>query len=44
MSTHKFHLENDESLVLVDCKIEQDTYTLAIDTGASHTLANFTNR
>lgn len=42
MSTHKFYLENDDSLVLVDCKIERDTYTLAIDTGASHTVIDLT--
>lgn len=42
MSTYKFHLANEDSLVLVDCEIEEDTYTLAIDTGASHTVIDLT--
>lgn len=42
MSKFKFRLENEDSLVLVDCRIGAGNYSLALDTGASHTVIDLT--
>lgn len=42
MSKHTFHLKDPDSLILVDCIVQKDRYTLALDTGASHTVLDLT--
>ncbi len=38
----KFNLPDDESLILVDSEINDLPFTLAIDTGATHTVIDLT--
>lgn len=42
MSIHKFHLETEDSLIVVGCQINHDNFSLALDTGASHTVIDST--
>jgi hypothetical protein len=35
---YPFHLDDEDSLITVDCHVGFDTYTMALDTGASHTV------
>ena len=42
MTIHKFKRAEVDSLITVPCKIGQDRYTLALDTGASHTVIDLT--
>lgn len=42
MKKYPFRLEDEDSLVLVDCKIGPGNYALALDTGASHTIIDIT--
>lgn len=37
-SPYYFTLEDDDSLISVDCHLEGSTYVLALDTGASNTV------
>lgn len=38
MKKFSFRLDNEDSLVLLDCKIGAGNFALALDTGASHTV------
>lgn len=38
----RFDLEDEDSLVIVDCKIGHHNFALAVDTGASHTVVDLT--
>ena len=38
MNKHKFRLKTDESLIVVECQVEEDNFSVALDTGASHTV------
>lgn len=42
MSKFRFRLPREESLVLVDCRVGAGNYTMALDTGASHTIIDLT--
>ena len=42
MTIHKFKRAEADSLITVPCKIAMDRYTLALDTGASHTVIDLT--
>ena len=42
MTIHKFKRAEVDSLITVPCKIGTDRYTLALDTGASHTVIDLT--
>ncbi len=42
MRKFEFRLESEDSLVLVDCRIGPGNFTLALDTGASHTVIDLT--
>ncbi len=38
MSAYKFKLDSEESLIIVEGKIGNDSLVLALDTGATHTV------
>lgn len=40
---YKFDLGDDDSLILVDAEIDEMPFTLAIDTGATHTVIDLTS-
>jgi predicted aspartyl protease len=42
MRTFTFQLNDEDSLIHVDCNLVNDEYTVAIDTGASHTVFDIT--
>lgn len=42
MSVFKFSLENEDSLIRIDAQIGRADLTLALDTGATHTLIDLT--
>lgn len=42
MNVFKFHLETEDSLIVVGCQINADHFALALDTGASHTVIDLT--
>lgn len=42
MRAYKFDLADEDSLVIVDCKILHHNFALAVDTGASHTVVDLT--
>ena len=42
MSVFKFSLENEDSLIRVDAQIGRSDFTLALDTGATHTVIDLT--
>jgi hypothetical protein len=42
MTEFTFELPEDESLIVVDCKIRHHNFALAVDTGASHTIIDLT--
>lgn len=39
---YQFELPDEDSLVIVDCKIRHHNFALAVDTGASHTVIDLT--
>lgn len=42
MSKFEFELQDEDSLVIVDCKINHHNFALAVDTGASHSVIDLT--
>ena len=42
MSTFRFSLDDADSLILVDAKLGRSSLTLALDTGATHTVIDLT--
>ncbi len=42
MKKHRFKRPSADSLITIPCKINNDRYTLALDTGASHTVIDLT--
>jgi gag-polyprotein putative aspartyl protease len=42
MKKYDFDLQDEDSLVVVDCKIHHHNFALAVDTGASHTVIDLT--
>ena len=38
MNTYKFSLDDEDSLIIVEGKLGNNTLALALDTGASHTV------
>lgn len=42
MSKFNFELQDEDSLVIVDCKIQHHNFALAVDTGASHSVVDLT--
>lgn len=38
MTRFRFQLEDEESLILVNSQLDQDPFTLALDTGATNTI------
>ena len=42
MKTYPFRLNDEDSLIHVDCNLVNDAYTVALDTGASHTVFDIT--
>jgi hypothetical protein len=42
MTRHKFKRLEEDSLITIPCRIGNDRYTFALDTGASHTVADLT--
>jgi len=42
MSTFRFSLENEDSLIRVDAELGRSDLTLALDTGATHTVIDLT--
>ncbi|MEY3441944.1 MAG: hypothetical protein RLZZ519_225 [Bacteroidota bacterium] len=42
MNEYVFELSDEDSLVVIDCKIRHHTFALAVDTGASHTIVDLT--
>ncbi len=42
MKKFNFELQDEDSLVVVDCKIHHHNFALAVDTGASHTVIDLT--
>ena len=42
MSAFKFSLENEDSLIRIDAQIGKSALTLALDTGATHTVVDLT--
>lgn len=42
MSVFKFSLENEDSLIRLDAQIGRSDLTLALDTGATHTVVDLT--
>jgi predicted aspartyl protease len=41
-TNHFFTRQDDESLIIIPCKIDEDPFTVAVDTGASHTVMDLT--
>ena len=41
-NVYQFELTDEDSLVVVDCKIRHHNFALALDTGASHTVIDLT--
>lgn len=41
-SEHLFNRINDDSLIIVSCRLDKDLLSLALDTGASHTTIDMT--
>ena len=39
---HYFTRQNDESLIIIPCVIDEDPFTVALDTGASHSVMDLT--
>jgi predicted aspartyl protease len=42
MNTHPFTLENDEGLIILPSFVDDEEVSLALDTGASHTVVDLT--
>jgi predicted aspartyl protease len=42
MKEFSFELPDEDSLIIVDCKIRHHNFALAVDTGASHTIVDLT--
>ena len=42
MRTYPFQLNDEDSLIHIDCDLVDDEYTVALDTGASHTVFDIT--
>ena len=42
MSKFKFNLNDDESLIIVNCKVNKHNFSLALDTGATHSIIDLT--
>ncbi len=42
MTKFSFELEDEDSLIVVDCKINYHNFALAIDTGSSHSIIDLT--
>jgi hypothetical protein len=42
MKIYKFELQDEDSLVVIDCKVRHHNFSLAVDTGASHTVIDLT--
>ena len=42
MKEFRFDLQDEDSLVVVDCKVRHHNFALAVDTGASHTVVDLT--
>jgi predicted aspartyl protease len=42
MSVHKFRLEDEDSLIIIKATIGNDRLSLALDTGATHTVIDLT--
>lgn len=42
MSVFKFSLENEDSLIRIDAQVGRSDLTLALDTGATHTVIDLT--
>lgn len=42
MSAHPFTLENDEGLIILPSFVDDEEVSLALDTGASHTVVDLT--
>lgn len=42
MKKFNFELQDEDSLVVVDCKIQHHNFALAVDTGASHSIIDLT--
>ena len=42
MKIFNFSLQDEDSLVVVDCKIRHHNFALAVDTGASHSVIDLT--
>jgi hypothetical protein len=40
---YRFDLEDEDSLILVDAEIDELPFTLAVDTGATHTVIDLTS-
>lgn len=40
---YKFEREDEESLILIDAEIDELPFTLALDTGATHTVIDLTS-
>jgi predicted aspartyl protease len=41
-NNHSFTRQDDESLIIIPCMIDKDPFTVAVDTGASHTVMDLT--
>ena len=41
-TSHNFTRQDDESLIVIPCMIDADPFTVAVDTGASHTVMDLT--
>jgi len=42
MSTFRFSLENEDSLIRINAQVDRSDLTLALDTGATHTVIDLT--
>ncbi len=42
MSVFRFSLENEDSLIRIDAQVDRSDLTLALDTGATHTMIDLT--
>lgn len=42
MNEFSFNLQEEDSLIIVDCKVRHHNFALAVDTGASHTVVDLT--
>jgi predicted aspartyl protease len=41
-TTHNFTRQDEDSLIIISCAIDEDPFTVALDTGASHTVMDLT--